>query len=137
MQNAALGALGLKDWTYRAIDAAPDAFEAKVRELASLGYAGVNVTIPHKEAALALADEASEAAQQIGAANTLSFVDGRIRAENTDATGLLEALPEAVTGKTALVMGAGGSARAAVWALAGAGAPRPARNPPPGRADRP
>ena len=80
------------------------------------------MTIPHKEAALAVADEASEAAQEIGAANTLSFADGRIRAENTDATGLLAALPGPVEGQTALVLGAGGSARAVVWALAGQGA---------------
>ena len=80
------------------------------------------MTIPHKEAALAIADEASEAAQQIGASNTLSFAGGRIRADNTDATGLVAALPETIDGRTALVLGAGGSARAAVWALAGQGA---------------
>ena len=73
MQNAALEALGLGDWSYQAIDAAPDAFEMTVRELAAVGYAGVNVTVPHKQAALALADEASEASRQIGAANTLVF----------------------------------------------------------------
>src|SRR3954454_24969855 len=136
MQTAALEALGLGgEWTYEAIDVDPGAFGSRVRGLPGDGYVGVNVTIPHKEAALALADEASEAAQQIGAANTLSFVDGRIRAENTDATGLLEALPEAVTGKTALVMGAGGSARAAVWALAGAGATVSVWNRTPDRTD--
>ena len=59
------------------------------------------MTIPHKEAALAVADEASRAAQEIGAANTLSFAGGRIRAENTDATGLLAALPGPVDGKDA------------------------------------
>ena len=58
------------------------------------GFVGANVTVPHKLAALALADEASEAARAIGAANTLSFADGRIAAENTDATGFLDALPE-------------------------------------------
>src|SRR3954462_8033168 len=87
MQNAALGALGLEDWTYQAIDAAPDAFEMTVRELASIGYAGVNVTVPHKEAALTLADEASEASQQIGAANTLLFEGRRSRGHNTHARG--------------------------------------------------
>jgi len=122
MQNAALGALGLEDWTYRAIDAAPDAFEITARELASVGYAGVNVTVPHKEAALALADEASEASQQIGAANTLAFEGKRIEAHNTDADGLLSSLPDSPRGRRALVLGAGGAARAAIWALLWEGA---------------
>ena len=122
MQNAALAALGLADWKYQAIDAAPDAFEMTVRELAAVGYAGANVTVPHKGAALALADSLSETAREIGAANTLSFDSEEIRAENTDAQGLLDALPESAAGKRALVLGAGGAARAAVWALAREGA---------------
>lgn len=122
MQNAALEALGLADWSYRAIDAAPDAFEMTVRELASVGYAGVNVTVPHKEAALALAGEASEASAQIGAANTLVFSGGRIEAHNTDADGLLAALPDSPRGRRALVLGAGGAARAVLWALLWEGA---------------
>ncbi|HET7418203.1 MAG TPA: shikimate dehydrogenase [Solirubrobacterales bacterium] len=122
MQNAALGALGLEDWSYRAIDAAPDAFEMTVRELAEVGYAGVNVTVPHKEAALALADEASEASQQIGAANTLVFDGKKIEAHNTDADGLLASLPNSPRGRRVLVLGAGGAARAAIWALLWEGA---------------
>ncbi len=123
MQTAALEALGLGgEWSYEAIDVDPAEFGARVRALPAEGFVGVNVTIPHKEAALAIADEASAAAQEIGAANTLSFADGRILAENTDATGLLAALPGPVEGTSALVLGAGGSARAVVWALAGQGA---------------
>jgi shikimate dehydrogenase len=123
MQNAALEELGLgAEWHYEAIDLAPEEFGERVRKLAADEFVGANVTIPHKEAALALADEASEAAQEIGAANTLSFGDDRIRADNTDAAGLLAALPAPVEERTALVLGAGGSARAAVWALAGRGA---------------
>lgn len=122
MQNAALRALGLGDWKYQAIDAAPEAFEMTVRELASLDYAGVNVTVPHKEAALALADEASEASGQIGAANTLVFAEGGIEAHNTDADGLLAALPDSPRGRRALLLGAGGAARAALWALLWEGA---------------
>jgi shikimate dehydrogenase len=124
MQTAALEALGLEEeWSYGAIDIPPEELEARVRELAAGGeYAGLNVTVPHKEAALALADEASEAAREIGAANTLSFSEGRILAENTDAGGLLASLPGGPAGRRALVLGAGGAARAAVWALARAGA---------------
>src|SRR5262249_57665828 len=79
-------------------------------------------TVGGREGALARADEASDAARQIGAANTLSFAERGISAENTDATGLLAALPGPVAGQAALVLGAGGSARAVVWALAGQGA---------------
>lgn len=122
MQTAALKALGLGDWSYRAIDAAPGAFEMTVRELASLGYAGVNVTVPHKEAALALANEASEASQQIGAANTLVFSGKEIEAHNTDADGLLASLPDPPRDRRALVLGAGGAARAVLWALLWEGA---------------
>jgi shikimate dehydrogenase len=122
MQNAALAALGLADWSYQAIDAAPDAFEMTVRELAAVGYAGINCTVPHKEAALALADEASEASQQIGAANTLVFAGKKIEAHNTDADGLLASLPDSPRGRRALVLGAGGAARAVLWALLWEGA---------------
>ena len=123
MQNAALAELGLAgEWSYEAIDLAPEEFEQGVQALPGDGFVGANVTIPHKEAALAVAGEASAAATEIGAANTLSFGEGEIRAENTDAPGLLAALPSSPAGKRALVLGAGGSARAAVWALAGRGA---------------
>ncbi len=122
MQNAALAALGLADWKYQAIDAAPEAFEITVRELAAVGYAGANVTVPHKEAALALATEASEASQQIGAANTLVFDGKKIEAHNTDADGLLASLPDSPRDRRTLVLGAGGAARAAIWALLWEGA---------------
>ena len=123
MHSAAFVALGIADdWTYVAIELNPGDFAAGVQRLASEGYAGVNVTIPHKEAALAVADDASAAAREIGAANTLSFGSGGIRADNTDATGLIAALPADPAGMRALVLGAGGSARAAAWALARAGA---------------
>ncbi len=124
MQTAALAGLGLAgEWTYGALDVAPEDFEATIAELAAAGeYAGVNITVPHKEAALAMADEATEGARVIGAANTLTFRDGQILAANTDAGGLLRSLPDHPDGQRVLVLGAGGAARAAIWALADVGA---------------
>jgi shikimate dehydrogenase len=123
MQNAALADLGLAEqWSYEAIDVEPEHFETRVRSLPGSEFAGVNVTVPHKEAALRLADVAGTAAAAIGAANTLVFEGSSIRAENTDAPGLLDAVGEVEPGSPALVLGAGGAARAALWALLGAGA---------------
>jgi shikimate dehydrogenase len=120
MQNAALREAGLDDWRYLRLPLPPELFAETVRALPAAGFRGVNVTIPHKGAALALADEATPTAREIGAANTLTFEGGRIRADNTDAPGLIAAMPD-VRGRRALVLGAGGSARAAVWALLRAG----------------
>ncbi|MBW3654135.1 MAG: shikimate dehydrogenase [Actinobacteria bacterium] len=107
---------------YQRLPVAPAVFADTVRALHGAGFRGANVTIPHKEAALALATTASDAAREIGAANTLSFGEGgEIAAENTDAPGLIAALGDRPLG-SALVLGAGGSAKAAVWALARAGA---------------
>jgi shikimate dehydrogenase len=123
MQNAALAALGLGgDWSYEAIDIPPEQFAPRVEAMPGEGFVGANVTVPHKAAALALADTLSETAREIGAANTLSFAGGEVRADNTDAGGLLAALPASPAGARALVLGAGGAARAVVWALLGEGA---------------
>jgi shikimate dehydrogenase len=123
MHNAALADLGLANaWTYEAIEVAPDNFAARVRAMPRDGFVGANVTVPHKLAALALSDLASESARAIGAANTLSFAGGRVAAENTDASGFIDALLGSAEGKRALVLGAGGSARAVVWALVTHGA---------------
>lgn len=129
MQNAALRELGLAGtWSYEAVDVPPEGFAERVRAMPAEGFVGANVTVPHKEAALALAAEASDAAREIGAANTLSFgVGGEIRADNTDASGLLEALaalPDSPRGRRALVLGAGGAARGAIWALSRGGSDR-------------
>ena len=121
MHNAAFEALGL-DWRYVKLPVPPDVFAETVRALPASGYRGVNVTIPYKEAALAVADDASAAARAIGAANTLTFDDGAVHADNTDGAGLLAALPRDPRGLTALVLGAGGAGRAAAWALREAGA---------------
>ena len=123
MHSAALAELGLDgEWSYDAIEVSPADFETRVRSMPAEGFVGANVTVPHKLAALELADEASAAAREIGAANTLTFDDRGIVAENTDATGFLDALPRAPRGSQALVLGAGGSARAVVWALVRSGA---------------
>lgn len=121
MHNAALAALGLEDWRYQHLPVPPELFAETVPALAGAGFAGANVTIPHKEAALALATEATDAARAIGAANTLTFgPGGAIAADNTDAPGFLAALGQAPP-RSALVLGAGGSARAVVHALVSAG----------------
>jgi len=123
MHNAALAELGMgEEWSYEAIDVAPDRFEERVRAMPTEGFVGANVTVPHKGAALAVADELSETAREIGAANTFVFEGGEVRAENTDAGGLLRALPASPAGQRALVLGAGGAARAVVWGLLREGA---------------
>jgi shikimate dehydrogenase len=123
IQNAALAALGMERWRYQRLPVPPELFAATTRSLRPSRFVGANVTIPHKQAALALADEAGETASAIGAANTLSFApDGTIVAENTDAPGLIAALGRSPRGMRVLVLGAGGSARAAVWAMREAGA---------------
>jgi shikimate dehydrogenase len=123
MHNAALRAAGLNGWRYQLLPVPPALFGETVRSLPAAGFRGVNVTIPYKEQALELADEATPRARAIGAANTLVFgEEGGLAADNTDAPALIESLPIAVAGATALVLGAGGSARAAVWALRDAGA---------------
>jgi shikimate dehydrogenase len=123
MHNAALAAVGLDDWRYQLLPVPPELFAETMRALAAAGFRGANVTIPHKAAALAAAGARTERAAAIGAANTLTFrADGRIVADNTDAPAIVAALPLQMRGRTAVVLGAGGSARAAAWALAGAGA---------------
>jgi len=130
IHNAALQELGLAPpWSYQLLPVPaepPGLFEETTRALGAAGFHGANVTIPYKQRALALADDASPAARAIGAANTLTFVPGgTIAAANTDAPGLIAAMERAghsPRGLTATVLGAGGTARAAVWALCEAGA---------------
>jgi shikimate dehydrogenase len=123
MFKAAFAACSMDGWSYQRLPLPPELFVESALALGASGFLGANVTIPHKQAALAIADRASEAARAIGAANTLTFTDdGRIEALNTDAPGLIAALGGSPAGMSALVLGAGGSARAAVWALLDAGA---------------
>jgi shikimate dehydrogenase len=123
MQSAALAELGLAgEWSYEAIDLAPEELAPRVEAMPGEGFAGANVTVPHKAAALALADTLSETAREIGAANTLSFAAGEIRVDNTDAPGLLAALPASPRGGRALVRLAGRPPLAVAWALVREGA---------------
>lgn len=125
MHGAALRELGLAGWTYGALPVPPERVGEALAALPAAGFAGANVTIPHKHAALAAAHVATPAAAAIGAANTLTVLpDGTLEADNTDAPGLLDVIDAPLQGRTALVLGAGGSARACVWALREAGCAR-------------
>ncbi len=126
IHNAWIAAAGL-DGAYRAFEPAADSFDVAVGGPNAAGCVGLNVTLPFKERALALADAASERARAAGAANLLVFEAGGIRADNTDGLGLLAALAGAgfsPAGAEVVVLGAGGAARGAVLALLGAGARR-------------
>lgn len=116
------------DGTYEIFDLPRDGFAAFV-EGARTSLTGLNVTIPFKEEALAIADEASDRATAAGAANLLLFREGRIFADNTDGVGLLSAFAEQAaewrpSAGPVVVLGAGGAARGAVAALVTAGAPQ-------------
>lgn len=103
----------------------PDDLETTLRLLPRLGFRGVNVTIPHKEPVLALAASATETARRIGAANTLTFVDGGYSADNTDAYGFVQNILDVVpdwSPRCVAVLGAGGASRAVIWALIDRGA---------------
>ena len=135
MMNAAFEELGL-DWRYVKLPVPPERFAETVRALPGSGYGGANVTIPHKEAAHALANVRTPAADAIGAANTLVFAEGSIEADNTDAPAVIDALAQDLSGRSALVLGAGGAGRAAAWALREAGAEVAVWNRAPERAER-
>jgi shikimate dehydrogenase len=116
------------DGAYLPLPVPPESFETAVRGLVALGFRGANVTIPHKEAAFALCDEVAPAARRMGAVNTLRFEAGRILGSNTDGFGFLENLRAHVPGwraeaGPAVLLGAGGAARAIAVALLEAGAP--------------
>jgi len=102
------------------LPAKPEDFSAIIDGARRAGFRGVNVTVPHKEAAFALAHRTDDAARVAGAANLLIFREREIEARNTDSVGLAESLRETIgtlDGKTAVLLGAGGAARGAVLAL--------------------
>ena len=117
------------DGAYIPLGVAPGGFAAAVRALVDLGFRGANVTIPHKLAAFEICDAVAPFARRAGAVNTLIFRDGRIEGSNTDGFGFLESIREAASGwradaGPAVLLGAGGAARAIAAALLDAGAPR-------------
>ena len=123
MHNAAFAELGL-NWCYVPLPVARGRLEEAVRGLVALGFAGANVTAPHKEAVMAHLDEVAPGARAIGAVNTIVVREERTVGHNTDWRGFLAALREggfSPEGKRAVVLGAGGAARAVVYALAHAG----------------
>lgn len=125
MQNAALQTAGI-DAVYVPFHVTAAQLPDAIRAVRTLGLSGVNLTIPHKEAACKLVDELDPTAALIGAVNTVVHHQGRLSGFNTDGAGLLRAVREdlgiEVQGRRVLVLGAGGAARAAVVSLAGAGA---------------
>jgi shikimate dehydrogenase len=119
MQNAAFAARGL-DWAYVPLDVAPERLEEAVAGLVALGFAGGNVTIPHKTAVLAYCDEIDAFAERAGSANTLVVRDGRLLASSTDGIAVTGAVEAA--GARVLLLGAGGAAQAVATALLDSGA---------------
>jgi shikimate dehydrogenase len=128
LHNAWLAASGL-DGVYVALSPAPENLEAFIDGQRGGVFAGLNVTLPYKERALALADRSSDRAQKAGAANVLVFGEnGDVFADNTDGRGLLAAFAAQARGfapsaAPAVILGAGGAARGAAAAFVAAGSP--------------
>lgn len=119
---------GIKGW-YLPLPVRPEAFESVLEALPRMGFVGANVTMPHKAEAFRLSQEATPLARRLKAANTLTFREGRVFADNTDGFGFLENLRQAAPQwradlGPAVVIGAGGASRAVIAALAEAGAPQ-------------
>jgi shikimate dehydrogenase len=120
MHNAAIAAIG-EDYAYVAFHVLPENVGQAVNGMRALGIRGLNVTIPHKQTVMEYLDRISEEALAVGAVNTISLEDGDLVGYNTDVYGLSTAL-ERVAGlqqfpECCVVLGAGGAARAAVYAL--------------------
>lgn len=124
MHNAAAAALGL-DWVYVPFPVRPEALCRALKALPALGIRGVNLTIPHKLAAVDAMDCLAPSAAALGAVNTVRVTDGLLEGHNTDPAGFMAPLVAAgfsAAGASAVVLGAGGAARSVAWALASAGA---------------
>jgi shikimate dehydrogenase len=119
MQNAGFEALGL-DWAYVPLPTPPELLRDAVRGLVATGFAGANVTIPHKQAVIEHCDELDRVAERAGSVNTLVIRDGRVHGSSTD--GLAVTTQIEAHGCRALVLGTGGAAKAVASALEEAGA---------------
>jgi shikimate dehydrogenase len=119
MQNAGFAALGL-DWAYVPLPTPPERLGEAVRGLVAAGFAGANVTIPHKQAVIAFCDEVDDVAERAGSVNTLVVEDGSVLGSSTDGLAVTSQIDPA--GRRALVLGTGGASRAVATALADAGA---------------
>lgn len=123
MHNAAFAKAGL-DYVYVPFHVRPDDLAAALAGFKAINVVGINVTLPHKQAVIPFLTSISREAELIGAVNTLTFVEGDIHGDNTDAPGVLQALEEdentsgTPVGENVVVLGAGGAARAVVVALA-------------------
>jgi shikimate dehydrogenase len=120
MHNAAFANLGL-EWVYLPLPVEPGEVVQALKGLAALNFVGSNVTVPHKQAVMRYMDELTEAAQITGAVNTIHIQDGKFIGANTDPVGFLNSLREGgcrPKGLRVAVLGAGGAARAVVYALA-------------------
>ena len=123
MHNAAFAKAGL-DYVYVPFHVRPDDLADAIAGFKAINVVGINVTLPHKQAVIRSVTSISREAELIGAVNTLTFVEGNIYGDNTDAPGVLKALEEdgnmsgSPVGENVIVLGAGGAARAVVVALA-------------------
>jgi shikimate dehydrogenase len=118
MQNAAFAARGL-DWAYVPLPVEPARLEAAVAGLVALGFAGANVTIPHKTAVVSFCDELDGVAERAGSVNTLVIREGSVLGSSTDGAAVVEQVEAA--GARVLLLGAGGAAQAVATALVEAG----------------
>ncbi len=119
MQNAGFAALGL-DWAYVPLPTPPERLGEAVQGLVAAGFAGANVTIPHKERVSLYCDELDEVAASAGSVNTLEVRDGRVLGSSTDGVAVTSQID--ARDRNALILGAGGSAKAVMHALASVGA---------------
>jgi shikimate dehydrogenase len=123
MLNAAFGAMGMDDWSYELIDVPHDGLKVAVEGLRAPDVAGANVTIPHKQAVMDMLDTISPEALRARAVNTIVSDRGRLGGYNTDIEAIRAAVDEVGVepeGASAVILGAGGAARAAAVALEGA-----------------
>ena len=138
MHNAAIATLELS-FIYLPFAVPPENLGTAIRSLPALGIVGVNLTIPHKEIVLPFLDEITEEARDVGAVNTVHCIDGRLLGDNTDGRGFFAPLREiglTVSGKSVVVLGAGGAARSVVFRLVREGAEVVLVNRTPERAER-